>query len=219
MNNTLSLVIQPLLRQNPVTVHVLGVCSALAVTRTLLPALIMSITLTIILVLSNIVISALRDKLPHSVRLILEMLMIATGVTVADQILRAYAPDIASTLSVFIGLIITNCIVLARAESFALHNPVWPSALDGLGHGLGYSLLLITVATIREVLGTGKLLSYPILPLAETGGWFQPLIILALPASAFFIVALFIWCTNFANSNNAASEWRFKLQENRGHKP
>lgn len=218
MSSSLPLIADPLLRKNPVTVQLLGVCSALAITRTLMPALIMSLTLVTILVLSNVVVSALRHHLPRSVRLILEMMVIASGVTVADQILKAYVPDIASTLSVFIGLIITNCIVLARAESFAMHNPVWPSALDGLGHGLGYSLLLLSVAAIRELFGTGKLFDYPVLLTVEAGGWFHPLTVLALPASAFFIVGIFIWFSGLLVQTDNRKEWRFNLQANRGTK-
>lgn len=217
MNGELSqLLREPLLRQNPVTVQVLGVCSALAVTRTLLPALIMGLTLTIILVFSNVVVSALRHHLPRSVRLILEMLVIASGVTVADQVLKAYLPDVASTLSVFVGLIITNCIVLARAESFALHNPIVPSALDGLGHGVGYSLLLVTVASIRELFGTGNLLGYPVLATVEAGGWFQPVTLLGLPASAFFVVAMLIWLSGRWFSSGERTEWRYDPVANRG---
>jgi len=187
------LITDPVVRQNPVTVQILGVCSALAVTRTLLPAIIMSITLTLILVMSNVIVSALRHQLPHSIRLILEMLIIATGVTIADQFLKAYVPEIAATLSVFVGLIITNCIVLGRAEAFAMHNPVVPSVMDALGQSVGYSLILVMVASIRELFGTGRLLDYQIFQLVADDGWFQPLLIMSLPASAFFIVAGLIW--------------------------
>ena len=216
MNASLRLISDPVIRQNPVTVQLLGVCSALAVTRTLLPALIMSLTLTTILILSNVIVSSLRRQLPHSVRLILEMLIIATGVTVADEILRAYLPDVASTLSVFIGLIITNCIVLARAEAFAMHHPAWPSALDALGHGLGYSALLIAVASLRELLGTGQLLGTPVLPTAENGGWFEPLAIMALPASAFFVVVVLIWIVGSIRKARSETEWRFDVSAYRG---
>lgn len=216
MNESARLITDPIIRQNPVTVQILGVCSALAVTRTLIPALIMSLTVTTILVLSNVVVSSLRHQLPHSVRLILEMLVIATGVTVADEVLRAYVPEVAATLSVFVGLIVTNCIVLARAEAFAMHNSVVRSALDGLGHGLGYSLLLIAVAGIRELFGTGRLFDYPILTLAGDDGWFLPLAIMALPASAFFVVAGLIWLANPVTRESAERDWQFDLNANRG---
>lgn len=210
------LISDPVVRQNPVTVQILGVCSALAVTRTLLPAIIMSVTLTLILVMSNVVVSALRHQLPHSIRLILEMLIIATGVTIADQFLKAYVPEIAATLSVFVGLIITNCIVLGRAEAFALHNPVLPSAMDALGQGIGYSLILVMVASIRELFGTGRLLDYQIVQIGSDDSWFQPLLIMSLPASAFFIVAGLIWLSRAKMAPPKQSEWTFDHNAYRG---
>jgi Na+-transporting NADH:ubiquinone oxidoreductase subunit D len=210
------LISDPVVRQNPVTVQILGVCSALAVTRTLIPAIIMSITLTLILVMSNVIVSALRHQLPHSVRLILEMLIIATGVTIADEFLKAYVPDIAATLSVFVGLIITNCIVLGRAEAFAMNNPVIPSAMDALGQGLGYSLILVLVASIRELFGTGRLLDYQIFELVSDNGWFSPLLIMSLPASAFFIVAGLIWLSRGNSAQPVLTQWQFEPHVYRG---
>lgn len=185
--------VAPLISKNPVTLHVLGICSALAITNSLLTALIMSLSLTAVLVFSNISISLIRNHLPNSVRIIVQVTIIATGVIVVDELLKAYAPDVARTLSVFVGLIVTNCIVLGRAEAFAVKNNVFMAALDGIGNGLGYSLVLIIVAVIRELLGAGTLLGLTILPLAHDGGWYVPNQMLLLPPSAFFIIGFLIW--------------------------
>jgi len=185
--------LNPLLDENPVTVQVLGICSALAITNSLHSALIMSLALTSVLAFSNVAISLIRHHLPDSVRIIVQMTIIATSVIVVDQLLKAYAPETARTLSVFIGLIVTNCIVLGRAEAFATQNKPGISFLDGIGNGLGYSLILIFVAFIRELLGTGTLLDKEIFPLAAKGGWFEPNLMLLLPPSAFFIIGFLIW--------------------------
>jgi len=183
----------PLLDENPITLQVLGICSALAITNSLYSALIMSLALTSVLAFSNVVISLLRRHLPHSVRIIVQMTVIASGVIVVDELLQAFAPETARTLSVFIGLIITNCIVLGRAEAFAVHNRVGISFLDGIGNGLGYSLILITVAIIRELFGTGSLMGLEVFKLVSNGGWFEPNALLLLPPSAFFIIGFLIW--------------------------
>jgi Na+-transporting NADH:ubiquinone oxidoreductase subunit D len=183
----------PLINKNPVTLQVLGICSALAITNSLMTALIMSLSLTSVLAFSNVCISLIRNHLPNSVRIIVQMTIIATGVIVVDELLKAYAPDTARTLSVFIGLIVTNCIVLGRAEAFAVKNNVAMSFLDGIGNGLGYSLVLIIVATIRELFGAGTLLGVEILPLVQNGGWYIPNGMLLLPPSAFFIIGFLIW--------------------------
>jgi Na+-transporting NADH:ubiquinone oxidoreductase subunit D len=183
----------PLINKNPVTLQVLGICSALAITNSLMTALIMSLSLTSVLAFSNACISLIRNHLPNSVRIIVQMTIIATGVIVVDELLKAYAPDTARTLSVFIGLIVTNCIVLGRAEAFAVKNNVAMSFLDGIGNGLGYSLVLIIVATIRELFGAGTLLGVEILPLVQNGGWYIPNGMLLLPPSAFFIIGFLIW--------------------------
>ena len=183
----------PLVNKNPVTLQVLGICSALAITNSLMTALIMSLSLTSVLAFSNVCISLIRNHLPNSVRIIVQMTIIATGVIVVDELLKAYAPDTARTLSVFIGLIVTNCIVLGRAEAFAVKNNVAMSFLDGIGNGLGYSLVLIVVATIRELFGAGTLLGVEILPLVQNGGWYIPNAMLLLPPSAFFIIGFLIW--------------------------
>ncbi|NNF51625.1 MAG: NADH:ubiquinone reductase (Na(+)-transporting) subunit D [Gammaproteobacteria bacterium] len=185
--------LNPLLDENPVTRHVLGICSALAITNSVYSALVMSLALTTVLAFSNVAISLIRNHLPNSVRIIVQMTVIASAVIVVDEFLKAFAPDTARTLSVFVGLIITNCIVLGRAEAFAAHNKVGISFLDGIGNGMGYSLLLVTVAVIRELFGTGSLMGVEILPLANDGGWFEPNALLLLPPSAFFIIGFLIW--------------------------
>lgn len=185
--------LNPIIGDNPITRQVLGICSALAITNSLRNALVMSLALTAVLVTANVAISLLRRHLEASVRLLVQMTIIASAVIVADEFLRAYAPDISRTLSVFVGLIVTNCIVLGRTESFALRYHPGLSALDGLGNGLGYGLVLVVVAVIRELFGTGALLGIPLLPLAADGGWFRPNALLLLPPSAFFIIAGLIW--------------------------
>jgi Na+-transporting NADH:ubiquinone oxidoreductase subunit D len=185
--------LDPLVSKNPVTLQVLGICSALAITNSLMTALIMGLSLTSVLAFSNVCISLIRNHMPNSVRIIVQMTIIATGVIVVDELLKAYAPDTARTLSVFIGLIVTNCIVLGRAEAFAVKNNVAMSFLDGIGNGLGYSLVLIIVATIRELFGAGTLLGVEILPLVQNGGWYVPNGMLLLPPSAFFIIGFLIW--------------------------
>lgn len=185
--------LNPIVSDNPITRQVLGICSALAITNSLRNALVMSLALTAVLVTANVAISLLRRHLVASVRLLVQMTIIASAVIVADEFLRAFAPDISRTLSVFVGLIVTNCIVLGRTESFALRYNPGLSALDGLGNGLGYGLVLVIVAVIRELLGTGALLGIPLLPLVADGGWFRPNALLLLPPSAFFIIAGLIW--------------------------
>ncbi len=185
--------VDPLIDNNPITLQVLGICSALAVTSQLSTALIMCIALTSVVAASNTAISLIRNHIPASIRIIVQMTIIASLVIVVDQILKAVAYDISKQLSVFVGLIITNCIVMGRAEAFAMQNPPIASFFDGLGNGLGYSLILVVVAVIRELFGSGKLLGNEILPLVKDGGWYEPNGLLLLPPSAFFIIGLFIW--------------------------
>jgi Na+-transporting NADH:ubiquinone oxidoreductase subunit D len=186
-------IIDPLFNKNPVLLQVLGICSALAITNSVLTSLIMSLALTTVLAFSNVCISLIRNHLPNSVRIIVQMTIIATGVIVVDELLQAFAPDIARTLSVFVSLIVTNCIVLGRAEAFAIQNNVRMSFLDGIGNGLGYSLVLLAVGSIRELFGAGTWLGIRILPLAQDGGWYIPNQLMLLPPSAFFIIGLLIW--------------------------
>ncbi|UAW96981.1 NADH:ubiquinone reductase (Na(+)-transporting) subunit D [Halopseudomonas nanhaiensis] len=183
----------PVFKNNPITLQILGICSALAVTTSLNVTMVMCLALTSVVALSNLFISVIRHQIPNSIRMIVQMVIIASLVIVVDQLLKAYAFDISKQLSVFVGLIITNCIVMGRAEAFAMQNPPHLSFLDGIGNGLGYSFILIVVATIRELLGAGKLFGYSILPVVNEGGWYQPNGLLLLPPSAFFIIGLIIW--------------------------
>jgi len=185
--------LDPLVDNNPITLQILGICSALAVTTNLVTALMMCLALTAVTACSNVGISLIRNHVPSSIRIIVQMTIIASLVIVVDQVLKAYAFDTSKKLSVFVGLIITNCIVLGRAEAFAMKNPPFPSFLDGIGNGLGYSLVLIVVATIRELFGSGTLAGIEILPLTTNGGWYQSNGMLLLPPSAFFIIGLLIW--------------------------
>lgn len=185
--------VEPLVDNNPITLQVLGICSALAVTSQMSTALIMSLALTSVTAFSSAGIAFIRNHVPSSVRIIAQMVIIASLVIVVDQILKAFAYEISKQLSVFVGLIITNCIVMGRAEAYAMKNPPWESFLDGIGNGLGYSLILISVAFIRELLGSGKLLGIDVLPLLKDGGWYVPNGLLLLPPSAFFLIGLLIW--------------------------
>ena len=183
----------PLVRENPLTLHVLGVCAALAITNSLTNSLVMSAALTTVLILSNATISLVRRLLPSSVRLIVQITVIASAVTVIDQFLKAYLPDAAAKLTVYISLIITNCIVLGRAEGCAMKEGVVTSVLDALGNGLGYSIILITVAIVRELLGKGTLMGYTVFPLAQEGGWYYENALVMLAPSAFFIIGILVW--------------------------
>jgi Na+-transporting NADH:ubiquinone oxidoreductase subunit D len=183
----------PLINENPIALNVLGVCSALAITNSLTNSLVMSAALTAVLVISNATISLLRHLLPSSVRLIVQITVIASAVTVIDQFLQAYLPDVASKLTVYVSLIVTNCIVLGRAEACAMKEGMGTSILDALGNSLGYSLILITVAFTRELVGKGTLMGYTILPLVQDGGWYQENALVMLAPSAFFIIGLIVW--------------------------
>jgi len=183
----------PVFANNPIGLQILGICSALAVTSNLKTALVMSIALTLVTGFSNLFIAMIRTQIPGSIRMIVQMVIIASLVIVVDQVLRAFAYSLAKQLSVFVGLIITNCIVMGRAEAFAMQNPPWISFLDGIGNGLGYSVMLITLGVFRELFGAGKLLGFDILPLVKDGGWYVPNGLLLLPPSAFFLIGLIIW--------------------------
>ena len=183
----------PIFDKNPVLVQILGICPALGITNSVVTALTMTIATTAVLAFANVSVSLIRKLIPTSVRIIIEVTIIATGVIVVDQVLKAFLPDVARTLSVFVGLIVTNCIVLGRAEAFAVKNKPGPSLLDGVGHGLGYGLVLIAVGTIREILGSGTWLGIEVLRLAEDGGWYSPNQMMLLAPSAFFIVGSLIW--------------------------
>ncbi|MEZ5502610.1 MAG: NADH:ubiquinone reductase (Na(+)-transporting) subunit D [Halioglobus sp.] len=183
----------PIFKNNPIAFQILGICSALAVTSSMKVTLVMCVALTLVTAFSSLFISAIRNHIPSSIRIIVQMVIIASLVIVVDQFLRAYAFAISKQLSVFVGLIITNCIVMGRAEAYAMTNPPVASFVDGIGNGLGYSVMLISVALVRETLGAGKLLGFTVLPLWTDGGWYIPNGLLLLPPSAFFIIGLFIW--------------------------
>ncbi len=183
----------PLIRQNPVTLQILGICSALAVTTSLDTALTMSISLTVVVVLAAGIISAIRRHIPNTIRIIVQIIIVASLVIVIDQVLQAYFYGLSQRLSVFVSLIATNCIVLGRTESFARTNPPLPSMVDALGSGLGYGLVLMLVGACRELFGSGELLGYQVLPLADQGGWFTPLSLMLLAPSAFFLLGALVW--------------------------
>ncbi len=183
----------PILDENPITLQILGVCSALAVTKPLATALIMCLAVTIVLSVASASISLIRRHIARSARLIVQITIIASLVIVVDQVLQAFAWELSKQLSIFVGLIVTNCIILGRAETFAMSHNVPSSVLDGLGNGLGYSLVLILVGTSRELLGAGTVLGVVILPLASDGGWYVPLELMLLPPSAFFLIGFLIW--------------------------
>ena len=191
--STRDVLVKPVFDNNPIAVQILGICSALAVTSSLKTAAVMSVALTLVTAFSNLLISMLRNHTPSSIRMIVQMIVISSLVIVVDQILQAVVYDVAKQLSVFVGLIITNCIVMGRAEAFAMKNPPIPSFLDGIGNGLGYSAMLMAVGTIRELFGSGKLFGFEVLPLATENGWYVPNGLLLLPPSAFFIIGLLIW--------------------------
>lgn len=183
----------PVFANNPIALQVLGICSALAVTTQMKTALVMCLALTFVTAFSNFFISTIRNHIPSSVRIIVQMTIIASLVIVVDQFLKAYAYDLSKQLSVFVGLIITNCIVMGRAEAYAMKSTPGMSFLDGIGNGLGYSVVLLIVAFIRELGGSGSVFGVQIMPLISEGGWYQPMGILLMPPSAFIIIAGFIW--------------------------
>ena len=184
---------EPLMRQNPVTLQILGICSALAVTTTLATAVTMSVSLTVVLTIAAGVVSVIRRHIPDTIRLIVQIVIVASLVIVIDQILQAYLAEISRALSVYVGLITTNCLVLGRTEAYARHHPPLVSMVDAFGNGLGYSLVLIVIGGLRELFGKGELFGVPVLPLADAGGWFTPLSLMLLAPSAFFLLGLLVW--------------------------
>ena len=184
---------KPLLEENPITLQILGICSALAVTSNLSVTLVMCVALTSVVSFSNLFISIIRNYIPSSVRIIVQMTIIASLVIVVDELLKAYDYETSKKLSVFVGLIITNCIVMGRAEAFAMKNPPLPSFLDGVGNGLGYSIVLMIVAFFRELFGAGTLWGIEVMPSVANGGWYVPNGMMLMPPSAFFLIGLFIW--------------------------
>ena len=185
--------LDPLFNDNPIALQVLGICSALAVTTKLETSFVMCLAVIGVMIFSNLAVSLIRNMIPPSIRIIVQLTIIASLVIVTDQILKAYVFEISKQLSVFVGLIITNCIVMGRAEAFAMQNGPTDSILDGIGNGLGYSLVLIVVGFFRELLGSGKLFGYTVLPLATEGGWYTPNGLMVLAPGAFFLIGIFIW--------------------------
>ena len=185
--------LDPLFNNNPIALQVLGICSALAVTTKLETSIVMSLALTAVLTCSNTIISLLRNKIPGSIRIITQLTVIASLVIVADQVLQAFLFDISRQLAVFVGLIITNCIVMGRAEAFAMGNPPGKAALDGLANSAGYSLILITVGGFRELFGAGQLLGFQVFETVSEGGWYYPNVLMVLSPGAFFLIGVFIW--------------------------
>ncbi len=200
----------PVFNNNPIGLQILGICSALAVTTSMSVSLVMCIALTTVVAFSNLIIASIRNQIPNNIRIIVQMTVIASLVIVVDQILKAVAYDISKQLSVFVGLIITNCIVMGRAEAFAMKNPPFESFVDGLGNGLGYSVVLLTVGFIRELGGAGTLFGVEILPLVTNGGWYNPNGLLLLSPSAFFIIGLLIWALR-AWKTEQVEEPEFKM--------
>ena len=187
------MMLDPLVDNNPITLQVLGICSALAVTSSLQVAAVMSLAVIFVTGFSSFFISIIRNHIPNNIRIIVQMVVIASLVILVDQILKAFAYEISKTLSVFVGLIITNCIVMGRAEAFAMKNPPVASFLDGVGNGLGYTLILMLVGFFRELFGAGSLFGITILQTVNNGGWYVPNGMLLLPPSAFFLIGLIIW--------------------------
>ena len=206
MTKPRDVLLDPLFNKNPIGLQILGICSALAVTTKLETVIVMSLAVIFVICGSNVSVSVCRRQIPNSIRIIVQITIIATLVIIVDQFIKAYAFDISKQLSVFVGLIITNCIVLGRAEGFAMKNPPGLSFLDGLGNGLGYSLVLLLVAFCRELIGVGKLLGITILPTTNEGGWYLPNGLMLLPPSAFFIIGLLIWALRTWKSDQVEKE-------------
>ncbi|MDR1416244.1 MAG: NADH:ubiquinone reductase (Na(+)-transporting) subunit D [Prevotellaceae bacterium] len=204
----LKLLTDPLGRSNPVTVLVLGVCSALAVTVKLEPAVVMAISVTVVVAVSNAIMSALRSTIPNRIRIIVQLVVVSLLVILVDQVLRAFAYDVSKQLSVFVGLIITNCIVMGRIEAFALGNKPWPSFIDGIGNGLGYGLVLVAVAFVRELLGSGTLWGYRVIPSSfyiANGGVYENNGLIILPPMALILLGIIIWIQRSRSKNTVKS--------------
>jgi len=193
MSKTKEVLLNPIFNDNPIVLQILGICSALAITGSLYPTLIMCVALTVVVSFSSLLVSLIRKHVPNNIRIIVQMTIIATLVMLVDELLQAFDYETSRTLSVFVGLIITNCIVMGRAEAFAMQNGPWLSFVDGLGNGLGYSIILIFLAVFKELLGAGTLLGFEILPLVQNGGWYVGNNFLLLAPSSFFIIGLLIW--------------------------
>lgn len=203
----------PVFKNNPIALQILGICSALAVTSSMKVTIVMCISVILVTGFSSLAVSAIRNHIPGSIRIIVQMVIIASLVIVVDQVLKAYAYAISKQLSVFVGLIITNCIVMGRAEGFAMKNPPLASFVDGIGNGLGYSVVLLAVAFVRELFGSGSLFGYQILSVVTEGGWYVPNGLLLLPPSAFFLIGFFIWALRSWKKDQVEEE-EFKITKN-----
>jgi len=192
-NEAKKVLVSPFISNNPIMLQVLGICSALAVTSKMETAFVMALAVTAVTAFSNLFISMIRNIIPNSVRIIVQMTIIASLVIVVDQLLRAFSYELSKQLSVFVGLIITNCIVMGRAEAYAMKSPPFLSFLDGIGNGLGYGLILMLVGTVREVFGSGSWFGISLFQTVNNGGWYIPNGLLLMPPSAFFLIGLFIW--------------------------
>lgn len=201
MTKTLGMLIDPIFKNNPIAIQVLGICSALAVTSNMNTTVVMCLAVIFVISLSSFFVSVMRNFIPSSIRIIVEMTIIATLVIIADQFIKAYFFEISQKLSVFVGLIITNCIILGRAEGFAMKNPPFQSLVDGFGNALGYSVILLVVGFFRELIGSGSLFGIQIFQLASSGGWYTPNGLFVLAPSAFFIIGLMIWGIKIATKN------------------
>ena len=214
MSKFKEILLTPIFKDNPIALQILGICSALAVTSKLYPTLIMCVALTITVSLSNFFISLIRNIIPTNIRIIVQMTIISSLVILVDQFLKAYDYETSKTLSVFVGLIITNCIVMGRAEAFAMKNTPFNSFVDGVGNGLGYSLLLMCVGVVRELFGSGTLFGITILDPVNNGGWYVPNGLLLLPPSAFFIIGFLIWgVRSWKKSQVEAREYKIQSLE------
>lgn len=211
--NAKSVLIAPIFQNNPIALQILGICSALAVTTSMSVSLVMALAVIFVTSLSNFFVSLIRNHIPSAIRIIVQMTIIASLVIVVDQILKAYAYEMSKQLSVFVGLIITNCIVMGRAEGFAMSNTPGMSFLDGIGNGLGYGFVLMVVGFFRELLGAGSVFGFTILPTVQDGGWYVPNGLLLLPPSAFFIIGLLIWVLRSLNPEQV-EENEFQMKEN-----
>ena len=200
------ILLDPLFNNNPIALQILGICSALAVTTKLDKSLVMSAAVVVVTAFSSGAIALIRNRIPNSIRIIVQMTVIASAVIVVDQVIKAFAYDLSKELSVFVGLIITNCIVMGRAEGFAMQNPVADSFVDGIGNGLGYSVILVVVGFVRELFGSGSLLGFQLLPLSKNGGWYEPDGMMLLSPSAFFIIGIFIWVLRTFKTDQVEAE-------------
>jgi len=217
MSQARDALLDPLFNNNPIGLQVLGICSALAVTTGMTTALVMCLAVIFVLCCSNVAVSLIRHRIPSSIRIIVQLTIISSLVIVADQVLQAVVYEISKQLTVFVGLIITNCIIMGRAEAYAMQNGPWMSFVDGLGNALGYSVVLMSVAFVRELFGAGKLFGYTVLPLATEGGWYVPNGLMVLAPAAFFLIGGFIWAVRAWKPDQVEEDFRVGTLLEPGH--